>query len=46
LSARYLDALLKENGGHHHGVANSQVDNGIEINPLVRNAAASVPPAS
>jgi hypothetical protein len=30
-------------GGHHHGVVNSRGDNGIEVNPLVRDAAARVP---
>jgi hypothetical protein len=45
-SARYLDGLLEEAGGHHHGVVNSRGDNGIEIKPLVRTAAASVPAVS
>ena len=33
----------RRTGGHHHGVVNSQGDNGIEIDPLVRNAAAGMP---
>jgi hypothetical protein len=33
----------RRTGGHHHGIVNSQGDNGIEINPLVCDAAARVP---
>jgi hypothetical protein len=33
----------RRTGGHRHGVVNSLGDNGIEIDPLVRDAAASVP---